>query len=67
MENRSSKEVAERLEEARKIEPKTSAGLWAQQDAVNKLEGDLMITHQAEIRQLGEQEVKKFHQLSGTY
>lgn len=67
MENRSFREVAERLEEAREIRPKTSAGLWAQRDAVNKLEGDLMIAHQAGIRQLGEQEVRKFHQLSGIY
>ncbi len=67
MENRSFNEVADRLEEARKIKPKTSTGLWAQQDAVNKLEGDLMIIHQAGIRQLGEQEVRKFHQLSGIY
>jgi len=64
MEDRSSEEIAKRLQKARVFDPKTAAGRWEQQATVRRLEDDFVFAKQAEKKQLGGEEVSQLRQLA---
>ena len=58
------KEVEEALKKAREMKPTTPAGLWAQQDAIQALERELMAAYELERARTGTKEVNEFNQLT---
>lgn len=60
-----SEKIAADLRRVKESKPSTPAGLWAQEDAIGKLEKDLMDAYQAEREQLGENEARKLRQAAG--
>jgi len=60
-----SEKIADDLKKVRESNPLTAVGLWAKEDAICRLEGDLFNAYQAERNEQGEAEARKFRQLAG--